>query len=280
MLAQEFMRNAFLAGGGIALAAAFAGYFLVLRNQVFAGESLSHVAFTGALAALALGADPLLGLVTITVAAAVALGAIGGHSRGRDVVVGTVFAWVLGLGVLFLSLHTTSQSSSNGVAGVNVLFGSIFGISAQQAVISAAVAVAVMIALAIIARPLLFATLSPDAAAGRGIPVRLLGLIFLTLTGVTVAVAVQAVGALLVLGLMVTPAAIALRVTARPFAAMALSVALGLVFVWTGLALSHTFQRVPPSVCIIALGFAGYVVTVIATASPVRRRLGGFSISL
>ena len=134
MLDHEFMRLALLAGTPIALACGLLGYFVVLRSQVFAGDALSHVAFTGALAAAAAGVDARVGLFIATVAVAAAIGALGGRAHADDVVVGTVFAWVLGLGALFLSLVTASRSGSNGVAGVRVLFGSIFGLSVGQAV--------------------------------------------------------------------------------------------------------------------------------------------------
>src|SRR5438270_9005785 len=104
MFSHDFMRHAYLAGTFIALAAGLVGYFVVLRNQVFAGDALSHMAFTGALGALAIGVEALVGLFAASIAGAVGLGTFGSRARGRDVVVGTVFAWVLGLGVLFLSL--------------------------------------------------------------------------------------------------------------------------------------------------------------------------------
>lgn len=262
MLSHDFIRHAFLAGTFIAAAAGLVGYFVVLRNQVFTGDALSHVAFTGALAALAFGIDPLLGLFAATVLVALGMGALGGRARSRDVVVGTVFAWILGLGVLFLSLYTTSRSSSNGAVGVNVLFGSIYGLSLRQAVVAAAVGTGATAALALIARPLLFASVDSEVAAARGLPVRLLGLLFLALVGVTVAESVQAVGALLIFGLLVTPAATAQRLTARPFVALALSMVLSVAFLWIGLTLSYALARVPPSFLIVALAFGTYLGTV------------------
>jgi zinc/manganese transport system permease protein len=261
MLGHDFIRHAFLAGTFIALAAGLVGYFVVLRNQVFSGDALGHVAFTGALASFAAGVDPLLGLYGSTVLGAVGIGALGqrASARGRDVVIGTVFAWILGLGVLFLSLYTTSRSSANGAVGVNVLFGSIYGISLRQAVIAAAVGGATSLALLVISRPLLFASIDSDVAAARGLPVRLLGLGFMALVGVTVAEAVQAVGALLILALMVTPAATAHRLSTRPYRALALSAALSLVVLWAGLTLSYAVQRVPPSFLVVALAFAIYL---------------------
>src|SRR5205807_547193 len=147
-----------------------AGYFLVLRAQVFTSDALSHVAFTGALAALAAGIDLRIGLFAAAVVVAVLLGALGRRGRADDVVIGSVFAWILGLGVLFLTLYTTSRSTANGAAGVNVLFGSIFGISAARARVAAMVAAGVVAMLLAIARPLLFASLDEAVASARGVP--------------------------------------------------------------------------------------------------------------
>ena len=272
MLSHDFIRLALLGGTFIALAAGVVGYFVVLRNQVFSGDALSHVAFTGALAALAAGVESLIGLYSATVLGAVGIGFLGGRARSRDVVVGTVFAWILGLGVLFLSLYTTSRSTSNGTAGVNVLFGSIYGMTLGRALIAATVGAAVTLALLAIARPLLFASLDADVAAARGVPVRVLSVAFLVLVGITVAEAVQAVGALLILGLMVTPAAAAHRLSARPYPALALSAGLSVAYLWAGIGLSYALQRIPPSFLIVALAFTVYVAVVIRSAALAARR--------
>ncbi|TMK89473.1 MAG: metal ABC transporter permease, partial [Actinobacteria bacterium] len=158
MFAHAFVRNAFLAGTAIAVAAGLVGYFVVLRSQVFTGDALSHVAVTGALAALAFGADARVGLFAATILVGMAMALLGRQGRADDVVIGSVFAWVLGLGVLFLTLYTTSRSRSNGAAGVHVLFGSILGLSAGQARLAAVIAAGVVAALVVIARPLLFAS--------------------------------------------------------------------------------------------------------------------------
>src|SRR5690349_820837 len=153
------MQHAFLAGTAVALAAGLVGYFLVLRAQVFTADALSHVAFTGALASLAAGLDARIGLFTITVLVALGMGRLGRHARPDDVVIGGVFAWILGLGVLFLTLYTTTRSGTgNGSASVSVLFGSIFGVSAQRALLTAAIAALVGAAILAVARPLLFAS--------------------------------------------------------------------------------------------------------------------------
>lgn len=191
MLAHEFMRNAFLAGSTIALACGLVGYFVVLRSQVFAGDAFSHVAFTGALAAAAAGIDIRLGLFAATILVAVGLGALGERSRADDVVIGSVFAWILGLGVLFLSIFTVNASGSNGTAAVRVLFGSIFGLSAADARLASVIALASALALLAIARPLLFSSVDPGVARGVGVPVRALGTAFLILLAIVAAQATQ-----------------------------------------------------------------------------------------
>jgi zinc/manganese transport system permease protein len=268
-LGHPFFQHALLAGTAIAAAAGLTGYFLVLRAQVFTGDALSHVAFTGALAALALGYDLRLGLFAATIVVALLLGVLGNRGRPDDVAIGSVFSWILGLGVFFLTLYTTSRSAANGGAGVNVLFGSIFGLSAAQAVTAALIAVGICTAVITIARPLLFASVDEAVAAARGVPVRLLGFGFLALVGACAAVATQAVGSLLILGLLAAPAGAAQRLTDRPYRALVLSAALAVAEMWAGLALSYAVPKVPPSFGILAAATAVYAATF---ATGIRRR--------
>ncbi|WP_329477507.1 metal ABC transporter permease [Kribbella sp. NBC_01484] len=263
-----FFQHALLAGTAIAAAAGLVGYFLVLRAQVFTGDALSHVAFTGALAALAVGVDPRFGLYAATIGVALLLGVLGRRGRPDDVAIGSVFSWILGLGVFFLTVYTTSRSAANGGAGVNVLFGSIFGLSASQAVTAAAIAAAICAIVAAIARPLLFASIDEAVAAARGVPVRLLGLGFLALAGACVAVATQAVGSLLILGLLAAPAGAAQRLTDRPYRALALSAGLAVTEMWAGLALSYAVPNVPPSFGILAAATVVYAGATISTSLP------------
>src|SRR5258708_28257090 len=165
LLGQPFLRYAFIAGAAIAAASGLTGYFVVLRSQVFTGDALSHVAVTGALAALAAGADLLIGLYGACIIVALAMAALGHRGQADDTVIGSVFAWILGLGALFLSIYTTS--ARNGTSGVNVLFGTIFGLSATQAVIDSALAAGLCAAAIVIARPLLFATIDEAVASAR-----------------------------------------------------------------------------------------------------------------
>lgn len=270
MLSEPFIAHALLAGTFIALAAGLVGFFVVLRRQVFAGDALSHVAFTGAVAALAIGVDLRAGLFVACVGFAVALAALGragtaGHAD--DVVIGSSFAWILGLGVLFLTLYTTSRSAGgDGKAGVSVLFGSIFGLSASQAYVAAGIGLGVASVVLAIARPLLFASVDEPVAAARGVPVRLLATGFLILLGVTAAEATQAVGSLLLLGLLAAPAGAAIRLTDRPFRALALSAGFAVASIWLGLALAYAAPSLPPSFAIMAVATAIFLASYAVSA--------------
>jgi zinc/manganese transport system permease protein len=268
----DFLVHALVAGTAIALASGLTGYFLVLRAQVFTGDALSHVAFTGSMAALAIGVDLRIGLYVATVLVAVLMAALGRRGVADDVVIGNLFAWMLGLGAFFLTLYTTNRSTGNGSAGVTVLFGSIFGISARQALIAAAIGVGISLLLVFLARPLLFATLDPSVAAARGVPVRLLGAVFLAAVGACAAEATQVVGALLLLGLLAAPAGTAQRLTARPYAALGLSVVVALVDIWVGLGVSYAVPTLPPSFAILAVATVCYVVALIQEKFRARSR--------
>jgi zinc/manganese transport system permease protein len=259
LLSQPFLRNAFLAGTAIAGACGLVGYFLVLRSQMFTGDALSHVAFTGALAALSFGVDVRLGLFVSTVAVGILMGTLGRRGQADDVVVGSVFAWILGLGVLFLSIYTTSRGTSDSTAGVSVLFGSIFGLTHGQALVATSIAGVISVTVLFIARPLLFASVDPNVASARRVPVVALGLGFLALVGACAAEATQAVGALLLLGLLAAPAGTAQQLTARPYLALALSFAVAIVDMWVGLTVSYVVPRLPPSFCVIAVASVAYL---------------------
>jgi zinc/manganese transport system permease protein len=275
MFAHEFMRNALLASTGIALAAGLAGYFLVLRGQVFAADALSHVAFTGGVAALAFGVNELLGLIVATVLAAVILNSLSVASRAGDVEIGVLFALILGLGVLFISIYVSGHSTSNSQGGVGVLFGSVFGISSGQARTAVFVSVGAVACLLVIARPLLYASVDAAAAAAQGIRVGVLAGAFLVVVAVVASEAVQVTGALLILGLMATPAAVARNLTTRPYVGMALSAFIALVATWSGLTLSYVTPTLPPSFAMMAVLFGLYLlstgtVTIMRTSSRTR----------
>jgi zinc/manganese transport system permease protein len=261
MFAHEFMRNALVAGSFVGLACGLVGYFVVLRAQVFAGDALSHVAFTGALAAAVFGLNILAGLFIATILSGIVMGALGDRARADDVTIGSLFAWTLGIGVLFLSIFTSRSSAGNGTAGVRVLFGSIFGLSTADVRIAVLLATLASASSLAVARPLLFASLDTEVAAARGVPVRALGLGFLALLGLVAAQATQAVGALLLLGLLAAPAGAAHRITARPYRGLALSALFSVGSVWLGLTLSYEFPTLPPSSMIIAAAMSIYALT-------------------
>jgi zinc/manganese transport system permease protein len=262
-LVQPFVQHALLAGTAIALAAGLVGYFLVLRAQVFTGDALSHVAFTGALAALALGYDLRLGLFAATIGVALLIGLLGRQGRADDVVIGSAFSWILGLGAFCLTVYASSRGGANGDSGVRVLFGSIFGLSSGQALVAAVVAAVICLGMLLIARPLLFASTDEAVAGARGLPVRLLGLLFLVLAGACAAEATQAVGSLLLLGLLAAPAGAAHRLTDRPYHALALSAGLAVAEMWAGIATTLAVPSLPPSFAILAAATAVYVLALL-----------------
>jgi zinc/manganese transport system permease protein len=271
LLSHPFIQHALVAGTSIALLSGLVGYFVVLRGQVFAGDALSHVAYAGALAALAAGVDLRFGLFAATITVGLALGVLGGRGSADDVVIGTTFAWVLGLGVFFLAIYTTHSATGNSTANVNVLFGSIFGISAGAAATATWIALGLIVVLLLIARPLLFASVDPAVARARGVPVRLLGPLFLAIVGATAAEASQAIGALLLFGLLAAPPAAAQRLTDRPWGGFALSGALAVASVWVGIGLAYAAPKLPVSFTIMGTSTALYACAVLVTAGRRRR---------
>lgn len=271
MLSHPFIQHAVAAGTAIAVLCGLVGYFVVLRGQVFAGDALSHLAYTGALAALAAGVDLRLGLFAATIAGGVALGLLGGRGIADDVVIGTVFSWILGLGVFFLAFYTTHASAANGAASVTVLFGSIYGLSGAAAIVAIVIAVALVALLLAMARPLMFASIDATVAAARGVPVRFLGPAFLGVVGATAAEASQAVGALLLFGLLAAPAAAAQRLTNQPWRGLWLSAGLALTAMWLGLGASYAWPDLPPSFSILAVATAEYVAAAVLTSLRPRR---------
>jgi zinc/manganese transport system permease protein len=266
MLAQEFIRNALATGTAIAIASGAVGYFVVLRAQVFAGDALSHVAFTGVLAAALAGVDLRIGLFAATIAVALLFAALGDRVRVDDAAIGVVFAWVLGLGVLFLYLFNRGSGGANGVVAARTLFGSIFSLTARDAEIAVVVALIVIAGMVGIARPLLYATVAAESAAARGVRVGLLGAAFLVLLAIDAGEATQAVGALLLLGLIAAPAGAAVRLTADPTLGLAVSVGAALLSVWGGIGLAYALPSLPPSSAIIGIAVAIYAAAFAVTA--------------
>jgi zinc/manganese transport system permease protein len=247
ILTSAFMRNALLGGTLVALAAGLIGYFIVVRSSAFAAHALAHIGFPGATGAVLFGLPVTLGLAVFCIGGALVIGALGKRAEEREVATGTVLAAATGLGLFFSSLATKSSSTVT-----NVLFGNLLAVTHQQLMIFAGAVVVLAAVVAFVYRPLLFASVNPEVAEAKGVPVRALSVIFMALLGLAVTMAVQAVGTLLLFALVVTPAATAIMLVARPGLAMGVSTALAVVSVWAGLAVSAMFN-VPPSFVIVSI---------------------------
>jgi zinc/manganese transport system permease protein len=229
------------------------------------------VAFVGAIAAAALGLDERVGLFALTLAVAGGMAALERRGQADDTVVGTVFAWILGVGVFLLAVLATSAAGGTGISAANTLFGSIYALSAGGSRLAAGVGLAVAITVLLAVRPLILATLDPELAAVRGIPARRLAVAFLVVLAVVTAESTQAIGALLLLGLLAAPAGAAHRLTASPFRGLALSALIAVLAMWGGLALSYEIASLPPSSAIIGLAGAGYAAASGVTVLRARR---------
>jgi zinc/manganese transport system permease protein len=264
MFAHDFVRNAYLAGTFIALACGTIGWLVVLRAQVFASDALGHVAFVGAIAAALIGVSEPVGLLVATLLVAAAMAALGREGTADDTSIGILFAWILGLGILLITLLAASSSGGSGIAAANALFGSIYSLSLSSAVQAAAVTAGVTLIVLMGFRPLLFSTLNAEQALASGVRVPVLGVAFLVLLGVLTAESTQAVGALLLLGLVAAPAGAAHVLTTRPYVGLIASAGLAVGAMWAGLALSYQIPSLPPSSAIIGLAAAGYGLAALA----------------
>ena len=249
----QFIQNAFLAGSMVAVTAALLGYFLVVRGLTFAGHALSNIGFAGAAGAVLIGVQPVFGLLAFTLGAGVAISLLGKDIRERDIAVGVIMTFALGLGVLFLSLYHGYAEQA-----YSILFGTILGINRMDVRVTAVLGVVIISLLIIVARPLLFASFDLDTAEARGVPVRLLEAIFLLMVALTVSIAMQVVGILLIFALLVGPPATAIRLVLRPGWSMGLAVLLGLGYTWLGILLAANGAW-PVSFYITALSFGVYL---------------------
>ncbi|GGP35592.1 metal ABC transporter permease [Saccharothrix coeruleofusca] len=254
LLALDIVQRALVAAAVLGLVAGVVGPLVVTRKMSFAVHGTSELAFTGGAAALLLGVGVGYGAVLGAVLAALLLGLLGRRDTERDSVIGAVLAFGLGLGVLFLWLYPGRAANKMGL-----LVGQPIGIQPTDLWVLIACAVVVLVAMALLYRPLLFASVDPDVALARGVPTRTLNWVFAVLVGMATALGVQVVGALLVLSLMITPAAAAARVTASPLRATLLAVAFAEVAVLGGIVLSLA-PGVPVSAFVTAISFAIYVV--------------------
>jgi zinc/manganese transport system permease protein len=263
-----FMVHALEAGTIVAVMAGVTGWFMVLRQQTFAGHTLSMIAFPGAAAASLAGLPIALGYFSFCGLGALALAGISGSRRSHSAesaAIGSLQALALALGFLFVSLY---HGVLNGLD--SLLFGTFLGITTGQVRVLLAVAAAAVTLVAVAARPLFFASVDADVARAGGVPVRLLGFAFLLVLGLSVAETSQITGALLVFALLVTPAATAHQLTARPALGIALSVALALAVTWLGLALAY-FSIYPVGFYVTSLTFALYVVVRLSRVVAARR---------
>jgi zinc/manganese transport system permease protein len=252
MFEYDFMINAFAAAGIVALMAGVVGFFLVMREQTFAGHALSHVGFSGATGAVLLGISPLWGLIGFTLAAGIGMGLLGEKLAGRDVAIGVVLSLSLGTGLLFLHFFTAYATQATAL-----LFGNVLGVDHATLAILAALGVLCLGAVAWLLRPLVFATLQPELAEAQGVSLRGVSVVFLAVVALTTAACAQIVGVLLVFTLMVGPAAAAQNLTTRLGAGIAIAAALAIVQAWGGLTLAY-YTDWPTSFWITALSACVY----------------------
>jgi len=252
MLDYEFMRNAFAAAGVAAVVSGLVGYFLVLRGQTFAGHALSHVGFAGATGAVLIGVAPIWGLVAFAVAAGMAMGVLGERLSGRDVAIGVVLALALGLGLLFLHYYTAFAAQATAL-----LFGNVLAVDRDMIVTLLGLAAVTLAGLALIMRPLIFASLQPELAEAKGVGLRLISIAFLVVVALAVSQSAQIVGILLVFSLMVGPPATAQQLVTGLWTGLVLSAGLAVAEAWFGIAIAY-YTDWPVSFCIAVLSALGY----------------------
>jgi zinc/manganese transport system permease protein len=253
MFQYQFMQHAFEAGTLVAIIAGIVGYFVVLRRSSFAAHALSHIGFAGAAGAVLFGISPVYGLLLFTTVGGSMMAALSPRAAHRDVHIGTVLAFMLGIGVLFISLYTGYATEA-----YSILFGEILGISNSDVLLTLVAALIIISIIAVVYRPLLFASLDEDVAEAKGMPTFLLGIIFMILVAVATSIAVQVVGVLLIFSLMVTPAAIAQQLAKRPHHVVIISVAIALMATWLGL-FTAFYEPYPVSFFITSIVFVLYL---------------------
>ena len=253
LLQQPFAQHALLAAALVAVSCGLIGPFVVTRGMAFAVHGTAELAFTGAAAGLLINNNPVVGALVGSVVVAGLIALFGARQRERDSAIGVILAFGMGIGVLLLGFYQGFAT-----AATNILFGDIFGVSGSQLIVLLAIGVVVVVVMGTWYRPLLFASVDPEAAEARGVPVRRLGLLFLIVLALTVTGAAQVVGTLLVLSLAITPAAAAQRLSASPLTVAVLSVVFAVAAADGGLLLSFQ-SNVKASVFITSVSFAMYV---------------------
>jgi zinc/manganese transport system permease protein len=248
-----FMQHAFEAGTVVAIVAGIVGYFVVLRRSSFAAHALSHVGFAGAAGAALVGVSPVYGLLVFTSVGGSTMAALSPRAAHRDVQIGTVLAFMLGVGVLFSSLYSGGVS-----AAYSILFGQILAISNSDVLLTLVAGLIILAAVAVVYRPLLFSSLDEDVAEAKGMPTFLLGIVFMLLVAVATSIAVQVVGVLLIFSLMVTPAAIAQQLAKRPLRVIMISIGIAVLATWLGLLIAF-YEPYPVSFFITSIVFVLYL---------------------
>jgi len=246
--------NSIIACAILGIVGGLIGVFVIQRDMAFAVHGISELSFAGAAAALLIGVDVLLGSIVGSLIAAVMIGLLGARARDRNSIVGVLMPFGLGLGILCLALYQGRSANKFGL-----LTGQVVAVDGQQLWSLIAVSIAVLVVLLVIWRPLAFDSLDPDVASARGVPSRRISIIFMLVLGLAVAVAVQIIGALLVLALLVTPAAAAIRVTHSAVLVPVLSMVFGLVSALGGI-LVAVGSSLPVSPFITTISFAIYLV--------------------
>jgi len=255
MLEYDFMRNAFAAAGVAAIVSGLVGYFLVLRGQTFAGHALGHIGFAGATGAVLIGVASIWGLVGFTVVAGIGMGLLGERISGRDVAIGVMLALALGFGLLFLHYYTSFATQVTAL-----LFGNVLAVERSTIATLIGLALVTLAALGAIMRPLIFASLQPELAEAKGVPMRFVSTAFLAIVALAVSESAQIVGILLVFALMVGPPATAQRLVTGLWSGMTLSAAIALAEAWLGIAVAYQTDW-PVSFCIALLSALGYFLT-------------------
>ncbi|MER5940457.1 metal ABC transporter permease [Streptomyces sp. NPDC001928] len=255
------VRNSLVAGVALGLVGGLVGVFVIMRDLPFAVHGISELSFAGASAALLLGVNIVAGSIVGSLVAAGAIGLLGARARDRNSVIGVIMPFGLGLGVLFLALYKGRAANKFGL-----LTGQIVAVDTPQMSWLLGTSAVVLVALAVMWRPLVFASADPEVAEARGVPVRGLSFAFMVVLGLAVALSVQIVGALLVLTLVVTPAAAAARVTASPVLLPVLSVVFAVASIEGGILLALG-SSIPISPYVTTISFGIYLVC---------RRVGGY----
>jgi zinc/manganese transport system permease protein len=253
--------TALIASAIVAALSAAVGYFVVLRGLAFAGHAVTDVGLTGGAGALLVGLDPIFGLLAFSIGAAAAVGVLGERARERDLATGLVLALALGIGALFLHLQTQVANAQSAL-----LFGSVFDTDAALLRLVAVIAAIAIVLLCAIYRPLLFASVAPEAASTAGVAVRRLGFAFLILMAVAVAETAQITGVLISTALLIGPAATAIALVRNPLRGIVLAMSLGVAEAWLSIALAyasfgwtHGARSWPVSFFVAVLALGAYV---------------------